>query len=154
MDVTILLLWIVVLLILHLLVEKALQMKTIAESFMNTDKMRTRTTLEQDINALPAPETTVEPRDTDNMESDLLNFLMNGDPALSKQMGKDGEGAEENTFPTPTVGEYNLTNHTNIINDKVSKTDERYQLNSGKFANLNTFDSIEAEGTEQYRSPM
>jgi hypothetical protein len=154
MDVTILLLWIVVLLILHLLVEKSLQMKTIAEAFMNTDKMKTRTTLEQDINALPSCDKPMKEQalEEDNMESDLLNFLMNGDPALSKQMEDDEEG--ETTFPVPTSGEFNLANHTNILNDTVSKSDERYQLNSGKFANLNTFDSIAAEGSEQYSSPM
>lgn len=153
MDVTILLMWIIVLLILHILVEKSLQMKKIAESFMNTNQMRTRTTLEQDVNALPvsmAPSS--EDSTDDSMESDLLNFLMNGDPALSKQM-EDGEDEVESQ--KPMVGEYNLINHTNIINEKsLAPEDKRYQLNSGKFANLDTFDSIVCEGSEQFCSPM
>lgn len=152
MDATILLLWIVILLILHILVEKSLQMKKIAEAFMNVNNnMRTRQSLTQDVNNLPEQgQEDQSESDADRMESDLLNFLMNGDPALTKQMGEP-----EADIKQPAVGEFNLVNHTNILNDKVSPKDERYQLNSGKFANLNTFDSIVSDnGMEQFSAPM
>ncbi len=151
MDATILLLWIVILLILHLLVEKSLQMKIIAESFMNTHNMRTRTSLEQDINNISVCKQS-KVLEEQSMESDLLNFLMNGDPALSKQMQ---ESADPSTLTMPVSGQFNLQNHTNILSNNTRVNDERYQLTSGKFANLNTFDSIVSEtGTEQFSAPM
>lgn len=130
-------------------------MKMIAESFMNTDKMRTKTSLEKDINESKSYDKEEEniteiDKAEEDMESDLLNFLMNGDPALSKQTEID-ESEEKNV---PVSGEHNIINHTNIINDKISKNDERYQLNSGKFANLNTFDSITVDGFDQFSTPM
>ncbi len=134
MDVTIILLWVVVLLIMHLLVEKALQMKVIAETFMNAHSLGPKYSLEEDIKLKSNASEEVkdeEIKSNEQMESELLNFLMNGETGTKQTNDENGNEM--------------LVNHTNMLK------------NSGKFANLNTYDSIasdNSETSEQFSTPM
>lgn len=143
MDATIILLWVVVLLILHLLIEKSLQMKTIAETFMNTDPehFRTFSSLKDEHNYRYGPEEKAEPEGESGLEDQLVNFLMNGD-----SMGEQNK--EERAYhELPASGQFELKDHTNLV--KETKKDA---LTSGRFANLHTYDSLGE--TENYSSPM
>ena len=156
MDATIILLWVVVLLILHLLVEKSLQMKTIAETFMNTDHINFR-----DFQSMREKQvlTSLEkqPEAKDDLEDQLVNFLMNGEASGFERQRNGEAGGEammdkqleepmEEKAPfhmQPASGHFKLQDHTNFV---------KPVANHGRFANLHTYDSLES--TEAFSSPM